>query len=367
MIHISTTIFVPQKINVGFQEREDTYTGKLAYVIYYDQKGKLRKETSWNNWRDHDIPNLEFDNVPTKGFVLNKKVGDYSGSWGNHRQAYCRIYDPRDFEFEITINNLLYILEHCSCSPGKGLDGEFVYAWDGKDLVLLPVESPDYIEIAEYSSRIKNSKQFKGKDLIIGATYLNRNNEEIIYMGRYDCYDYHYGMHIGYGEYQRYSENNGKHYWFLEKKSISESILSFKQRKTLGNYLIDIINSSCDQEYAKYYEEMECDYHFSGFSDKYEIVKMDYETFETMAQQLINKFNSYKYPYSHKFFVDKEKTYYLSYGLFSGQEKPMFCIDEYYYHGKRMYAETIKDAYVLIQPEFVQLYLRNGKKYKGRY
>lgn len=43
---MNTNIFIPTKINVGFQERKDTYTGKLAYVIYFDEKGKLRKETS---------------------------------------------------------------------------------------------------------------------------------------------------------------------------------------------------------------------------------------------------------------------------------------------------------------------------------
>jgi hypothetical protein len=48
---------------------------KLTYIIYYDEKGKLRKETSWNNWRDKEIENDKFKNIPTSGFVLNKKVG----------------------------------------------------------------------------------------------------------------------------------------------------------------------------------------------------------------------------------------------------------------------------------------------------
>lgn len=72
---MNTNIFVPTKINVGFQERKDTYTGKLAYVIYFDEKGKLRKETSWQGWRDESIPNEIYDNEPMEGFVLNKKVG----------------------------------------------------------------------------------------------------------------------------------------------------------------------------------------------------------------------------------------------------------------------------------------------------
>ena len=160
---------MPQIINVGYQNRTGTYTGKLAYVIYYDEKGKLRKEASWNGWRDKNIPNEEFDNIPTSGFVLNKKVGDHSSGW-DHRQAYCRVYDPRNFEFEITIENLLYILENANSIKGKGLEGEFVYGWDGKDLVLMPVESPDYKTIAEYNKIVHNNESIKAKDLVLGAT-----------------------------------------------------------------------------------------------------------------------------------------------------------------------------------------------------
>lgn len=45
-------LFIPEKIKIGFQNRQGTYTGKLAYVIYFDKKGVLRKETSWQSWRD---------------------------------------------------------------------------------------------------------------------------------------------------------------------------------------------------------------------------------------------------------------------------------------------------------------------------
>ena len=34
---MKTNIFIPAKINVVFQERKDTYTSKLAYVIYFDE------------------------------------------------------------------------------------------------------------------------------------------------------------------------------------------------------------------------------------------------------------------------------------------------------------------------------------------
>lgn len=186
---MKSSIFIPKKINVGYQNRSDTYTGKLAYVIYYDEKGKLRKEASWNSWRDDSIPNTEFDNVPIEGFVLNKHAGGVENSWGwNARKSYCRVYDPRGFEFEISIENLLYILENATSTKGKGLEGEFIYGWDGKDLVLMPIESPDYKSIIEYNNIVHSNSYIKAKDLKIGATYLDKNNCEFIYMGRFDRY-----------------------------------------------------------------------------------------------------------------------------------------------------------------------------------
>src|SRR5689334_19185128 len=119
----SNKLYIPDKIKVGFQKRDGTYTGKLAYVIYFDHTGKLRKEASWNSWRDYNIEPLEFDNEPTEGFVLNKGVGGVKQSYGwNTRNEYIRVYDPRDFEFEISVSNLLFILRECDCSKGKGLE-----------------------------------------------------------------------------------------------------------------------------------------------------------------------------------------------------------------------------------------------------
>lgn len=184
---MKSNLFVPKVINVGYQNRSDTYTGKLAYVIYYDEKGKLRKENSWQTWRDKSIPNEEFENVPTEGFVLNKKVGDYDSDW-NHRFAYCRVYDPRGFEFEISIENLLYILENVNSIKGKGLEGEFVYGWGGKDLVLMPTESSDYKEIAKYNNLVHSDSSITSKDLIVGATYLTKNNKELVYVGKFDFF-----------------------------------------------------------------------------------------------------------------------------------------------------------------------------------
>lgn len=181
----SSILFLPQDINVGYQNRKDTYSGKLAYVTYFDSDKKLRKEKSWESWRDSKIPNTIIENEPTSGFVLNKQVGGYSGYWYDNRQAYVRVYDPRGFEFEITPQNLMYILENSNSYKGKGLEGEFVYGWSGSELVLIPLSDPKFSEYKDYSDSLFNKEHIKAKDLKIGFEYKLKNGSSGVYMGKY--------------------------------------------------------------------------------------------------------------------------------------------------------------------------------------
>jgi len=138
---------------------------------------------------DESLKPIEFDNVPTEGFVLNKKVGGYSNGW-DHRATYCRVYDPRGFEFEINVPNLLFILQECNAMKGKGLEGSFVYAWDGKDLVLLPTTSLDYQESQKFTEM--QSQKIGVKDLVEGCTYRTKQMEDYIYLGKFNWFEDHY-------------------------------------------------------------------------------------------------------------------------------------------------------------------------------
>lgn len=179
---------IPEKLKVGFNKRSDTYSGKLAYVTYINDKGEIAKQTSWKNWISKEIDVEDYDNEPIEGFVLNKRVGGYCTGW-NHRQTKCRVYDPRGFEVEITVENLLYILQECTSTKGKGLEGKFVYAWDRKDLVLLPVCSEDYV----LSTELQNKKEkITIKDLKIGAAYKGKYSPYLIYIGKLDWYFWYY-------------------------------------------------------------------------------------------------------------------------------------------------------------------------------
>ena len=133
-----TGLFVPDKIKVGFQKDKSTFTKKKSFVIYFDEYGVLRQEKSWNDWRDHSIPTEEHENKPISGFVINKNVGGVEHSYGrNPRKTWIRVYDPRGFEVEIDVENLLTILKDTDCLAGGILEGEFVYAWFGASRVLL--------------------------------------------------------------------------------------------------------------------------------------------------------------------------------------------------------------------------------------
>jgi len=360
---MKTNIFIPKKIKVGFQERDDTYTKKLAYVIYYDQKGKLRKETSWQSWRDKEIEPVEFDNIPTSGFVLNKKVGDYSSGW-DHRQAYCRVYDERNFEFEITIENLLYILENSNSIKGKGLEGLFVYGWDGKDLILMPTESPDYKEISQYNEIIHSNNYIKAKDLIIGATYRTKSNEEWIYMGRFD---YHTTkserVYKDSSNYRNYdwiytNVNKGKYHYFARE---CEGWRGFETLvlKSLGERFIETVSIDCVENYADLFDKLECTTSYSPLDEsKDEYILYTFDEFYERLNNInynYNCYNSQKINYSIGKVYNKTGQYYY------GETNK----NDYNFHYKTNRREgTIQDIFSDLQPIYKNEYLTNGKLYR---
>lgn len=398
---MKSNIFIPKTINVGYQNRSGTYTGKLAYVIYYDERGKLRKEASWNSWRDEKIPNEKFDNVPTTGFVLNKKVGDYSSGW-DHRQAYCRVYDPRNFEFEITIENLLYILENANSIKGKGLEGEFVYGWDGKDLVLMPVESPDYKQISEYNKIVHNNESIKAKDLIIGAIYLTKDNEKWIYVGRFDYYDSGYRwtengeiktsksgkeiprVHGRYGyEYIDYDYIDnypyGKYYWFA---IYDNDTWNFKQFKSIpNNKFISCIDDKCTSKYSDIFWTLEGSHHYSPYDPLKDVLcNMTLEDFLDLG---IKKYDDGRIYYSTFKFISSyggNDESYLADDYY-GDERGKFQVKKYikadkdrWTYGYRVGYDTkvlepmeLNKIFEIMKPKYIQKYLANGRKYEREY
>ena len=163
---MKTNLYIPKKVKIGFVKRDDTFTKKLAYLIYYDEKNVLRKQTSWDNWRDHKIPTIEIDNKPMNGFIFNKGVQRY-GYHSNSGRAVARVHDPREFEFEISLENMFGIMMNNDILK-RDIQGEFVYAWSGKDLILLPTSSVEYKESQAFTE--KQYKSVTSKELVKGRT-----------------------------------------------------------------------------------------------------------------------------------------------------------------------------------------------------
>lgn len=266
-------LIIPKKINVGFQIRSGTYTGKLAYIIYWDDKGVLRKEKSWNTWRHNPdtVVNYQtketagdivepkaFENEPKEGFVLNKKAGGTSGGW-NTRRTTCRVWDPRDFEFEISVENLLFILGETGSDPGKGLVGEFVYSWDKTELVLLPTCSKEYKESLGYT-KLQTQKVTKN-DMILGGTYMDKEQNVLIYMGK-----------LGWRTRNDVSQSNIKkvHVFYDVEREAFVVHAGFTKLRSIIN------NTECAENYAELMEEYQKSFNGSPVV-KLELEKTDYD------------------------------------------------------------------------------------------
>lgn len=233
-------LLIPKKIKIGFQNRTDTYTGKLAYVTYFDLKGVLRKEKSWEGWRDKKIDPQEFDNEPTTGFVINKNVERYGWSSFSSDRSYIRIFDPRGFEFEITPENLIGILMTGDCSR-RTLDGEFVYSWSGKELVLLPCAADEYQTSSKYTSL--QTQKIGAKNLKEGATYTTKKMESVVYVGRFERYPLHPE-----GNSNFYVQKPEKNYVF-----VSRLTNNFVFKKDVS-FLATVADETCATDFAELVE-----------------------------------------------------------------------------------------------------------------
>lgn len=181
MILTTSELYLPKILKVGYQYRDTKFEKKIGYVIYYDHTGKLRKETSWENWRDKQIDSNEFENTPTEGFMIHSNIKD---KW-SQRQEYLSIYDPRGFEFEITIDNFIYIIQHCNII-NTGIVGKLVYVWKGADLILMPTaDNTTYSELSKLQQSLFAPKG-QVLDLISNKPYIIKvgsTREKWYYLG----------------------------------------------------------------------------------------------------------------------------------------------------------------------------------------
>lgn len=282
---MKSNLYIPKSIKVGFQKRSDTFTGKLGFVTYIDDKGLLRQENSWNGWRDKAIEAVEYTNEPRSNFVFNKDI-NRSGHWSDVTKV--RIFDTRDFEFEIDVSNMMYILMHSDISK-RDIAEDCVFAWNGKNLILLPVNSD------EYRNSVVNTKKqnstFSFKNLVLGHTYSTKKEGDIIYLGHHEWSQMKY---VGNGKIR---ESVGKKHIFYHNKSYGDKFVSFEAKD-----IAEEISSEISPKYADLVQEL----HKTSYiqkTGKFSVTKgfsqtgykrSGYDMYKVMVKEKANENEPYK-------------------------------------------------------------------------
>lgn len=326
---MNNNLFLPKKIKIGYQKRSDTYTKKLAYVTYYDNDGVLRKEKSWDSWRDKNLKPDDFENIPTEGFVLNKRVGGHG--WDD-RQAYIRVYDPRGFEFEITLENLLFILEHNSCIKGKGLEGEYIYVWNHTELFLMPTNADIYKDIIEYNDKLRKATVVDVKDLQIGYTYLTKKNEKYVYLERHERLDWD-------------NQSLGQYYWFA--KIYSDGGYYIDCVKNVKGKFIEVVTTTLPSNFSDMEKDLKKE---RGYTP----VKLNY-TYEEIPNDLEKIKSKMKETSIYVFYENKYQTIWEDRRYNYDLHKYEYWYSLSYKNKKFETLETFKDC---------KFYIRKYKKEK---
>ncbi len=264
-----TNFIIPEDVIVGYQDRDDTYTDMLGFVTYKDEKGEIRFGNAWSGWRDKNIKPGEFKNEPTEGFVINKHSGK---QWGHfERDEFVRVYDPRGFEFEISIDNMMKIIFHNGINKGNIIEGKLVYGWDysKRKVTLLPIHCEEYDAHIKNLNLIKsgNVKLFSGKtDVIPGHDYKFKNGQILHYLGKYKTFSYHWNnrldenpiAHIFYDINEKTYHNTNaftKVTHLLDKNPMSDDYLKVFMNSSFITGITDIKwSSKSDEEYEKRYK-----------------------------------------------------------------------------------------------------------------
>lgn len=153
-------IIIPDEIIVGFQAKRNWgYTKDLGFATFIDNKGKFRKETSWNQWCSDKNRVLKEKNVPVAGFRLSDTT-KRSSEWFGSGKNMWRVTDPRGFILEIDSPNLQCILDYCHINEGE-IEESCVWAWDGAHMSLIPTNSEIFEEAFDNTDRTKKKIALK--------------------------------------------------------------------------------------------------------------------------------------------------------------------------------------------------------------
>lgn len=176
-------LYIPSEVTVGFKKLPDSFTGKKGFITYRElgnKQDKLFNQSNFDNFIDNSFETIQIKNKPLKGFVINKKITHEHNYFGQY--STILIYHPDGFEFEISLSNLMTVMEY-SDIHSQEIQQKCILGWYRSYPVLMPINCPLYHEAKAQNSEILEVTDMN-KDLVPGRTYYSKKEKNLVYIGR---------------------------------------------------------------------------------------------------------------------------------------------------------------------------------------
>lgn len=149
----------------------------LAFLTYdtHDAASKKRIDTVKNWYGSKKMCNL--DNPPLSGFTFVDVVSRY-----RTKNKLMRVFDPRGFIVEVSIDILLEIMQSATIKNGV-IQEKCFWARKGTENILIPENTPlheQYLSETVYAKAANIST----KKLKVGGLYINKDGKKYFYLGK---------------------------------------------------------------------------------------------------------------------------------------------------------------------------------------
>lgn len=168
-----------KELVVGYHENFNLDIDKapLAFLTYdtHDAASKKRIDTVKNWYGSEKMCNL--DNPPLSGFTFVDVVSRY-----RTKNKLMRVFDPRGFIVEVSIDILLEIMQSATIKNGV-IQEKCFWARKGAENILIPENTPlheQYLSETVYAKAANIST----KNLKVGGLYINKDGKKYFYLGK---------------------------------------------------------------------------------------------------------------------------------------------------------------------------------------
>jgi len=179
---VNHSIQIPDQMFVAFvRSNQDGYVHK-GYTIPYgtdsaSKKRQLNLRHSTHADREGGLEPVVLENKPMYGFKISRKLR--ANGWRSDIQTVS-IEDPRGFEFEVSVANLIMLTDSNLIHNGEIIQ-QCVWARDGAINILLPINSQPYLDAVVNTERV--SKRVNTRSVKPGNKVLLHDGIKGVYMG----------------------------------------------------------------------------------------------------------------------------------------------------------------------------------------